>query len=55
MAVYLTHGAKENVGDFLIHHRARELWEHIVPGTEVVSIRRWEPAVLPDDAQSLVL
>lgn len=55
MTVYLTHGAKKNVGDYLIHSRARKLWTHLVPGAELVSIPRWEKIELPDDARLLVL
>ncbi|WP_053384188.1 polysaccharide pyruvyl transferase family protein [Leucobacter celer] len=55
MTVYLAHGAKKNVGDYLIHSRARKLWTHVVPGAELVSIPRWEKIDLPEDAQLLVL
>lgn len=55
MTVYLTHGAKKNVGDYLIHSRARKLWTHIVPEAQLVSIPRWEKADLPEDARLLLL
>lgn len=55
MAVYLTHGAKKNVGDYLIHDRARKLWAHVAPEVEVVSIPRWITQELPEDARALVL
>lgn len=55
MAVHLTHGAKKNVGDFLIHARARKLWAHIAPAAEVVSIKRWEKFEFPSDATSLIM
>jgi len=54
LVVYLTHGAKKNVGDYLIHSRARKLWEHVAPDVEAVSIARWEKS-LPENATSLVL
>lgn len=54
MTVYLTHGVKKNVGDALIHSRARKLWSHVVPEAEIVSIARWEKT-LPEDARLLVL
>ncbi|MBL3699705.1 polysaccharide pyruvyl transferase family protein [Leucobacter luti] len=55
MTTYLTHGAKKNVGDYLIHDRARKLWSHIAPDTDVVSVKRWEPFEFPSDARSLIL
>ncbi|MFV0433691.1 MAG: polysaccharide pyruvyl transferase family protein [Leucobacter sp.] len=55
MTVYMTHGAKKNVGDYLIHSRARKLWEHVVPDLPIVSVPRWNSAPLPGDAGLLVL
>ena len=55
MTLYLTHGAKKNVGDFLIHDRARKLWAHVAPEVPVESVKRWEPFEFPDQARSLVL
>ena len=55
MTVYLTHGVKKNVGDALIHSRARKLWAHVAPETKLVSIPRWEQTELPGDAELLVL
>jgi len=55
MAIYLTHGAKKNVGDYLIHSRARKLWAHLRPDLDVVSVPRWEKIELPQDAQALIL
>lgn len=55
MTIYLTHGAKKNVGDYLIHSRVRKLWEHVVPDVKTASIQRWEKVDLPEDATGLVL
>ena len=55
MTIHLTHGAKKNVGDFLIHSRARKLWRHIVPEAEIVSIPRWVAEELPLDSALLVM
>ncbi|QIM19318.1 polysaccharide pyruvyl transferase family protein [Leucobacter coleopterorum] len=55
MSVALTHGAKKNVGDYLIHSRARKLWKHLAPEVDLFSVPRWEAAALPLDAQSLIL
>lgn len=55
MTVHLTHGAKKNVGDYLIHSRARKLWQHVAPEVEVASIARWIPEELPEDSRLLVM
>ncbi|MEV8337710.1 polysaccharide pyruvyl transferase family protein [Leucobacter sp. NPDC077196] len=55
MAVHLTHGIKKNVGDALIHSRARKLWHHVAPDLDLVSVPRWESHVAPEDSQLLVL
>lgn len=55
MTLYLTHGAKKNVGDYLIHDRARKLWAHIAPEVTVESVKRWEPFEFPEHARALVL
>lgn len=39
----LLHGAKKNVGDFLIRHRGLELLTNLRPTQEVVSMERWRP------------
>ncbi|MFD5601037.1 polysaccharide pyruvyl transferase family protein [Leucobacter sp. NPDC058333] len=55
MTVHLTHGAKKNVGDYLIHSRARKLWKHVAPEVEIASIARWIPEELPNDSRLLVM
>jgi hypothetical protein len=41
--ILVLHGAKKNVGDFLIHDRGRKLLEHVLPDKEFLSLPRWEP------------
>lgn len=55
MTIYLTHGAKKNVGDYLIHSRARELCTRLLPGSGFVSIPRWDKEQPLDEAEALVL
>lgn len=53
--MYVTHGAKKNVGDYLIHARGRALLEHILPDVEIISIPRWSREALPPGADMLVM
>lgn len=55
--IVVLHGAKKNVGDFLIRHRGVALLKHLVPDHDLVLHERWRP--LPDDlaaeARSIVI
>ncbi|MER7796514.1 polysaccharide pyruvyl transferase family protein [Microbacterium sp. NPDC096154] len=55
MAIYVTHGAKKNVGDYLIHARGRALLAHLLPDAEIKSVARWQRGELPEDAKALVM
>lgn len=55
MTVYVTHGAKKNVGDYLIHDRGLRLLAHVNPDLPVRSVARWSEDPLPDDAHLLLM
>jgi len=55
VTIYVTHGSKKNVGDYLIHDRGRALIERVLPSAFVRSIPRWNRDALPSDAGHLVL
>ena len=55
--ILVSHGAKKNVGDYLIHSRGRAILEQLLPGESLVSFPRWDPipADLIGRARAVVL
>ena len=36
-------GSKNNAGDFLIKHRAKQLFAKLRPNREIIDLNAWEP------------